>query len=79
MGWYANLGVLNINDPDSVQPHSRLYFSGLLHAQEIDLKEETMVFEAHILSVPCTELNYAQGNTVFHSMAPLSLHVMLIL
>ncbi len=33
-----------------------------------------MVFEAHCMSFPCTELlffNYAQANTVFHSMAPL--------
>ncbi len=35
-----------------------------------------MVFEAHGMSFPCTELllfNYAKVNTVFHSMAPLSL------
>ncbi len=34
-----------------------------------------MVFEAHGMSFPCTELlifNYAKVNTVFHSMAPLS-------
>ncbi len=33
-----------------------------------------MVFEAHCMSFPCTELllfNYANVNTVFHSMAPL--------
>lgn len=33
-----------------------------------------MVFEAHGMSFPCTELllfNYAKVNTVFHSMAPL--------
>ncbi len=33
-----------------------------------------MVFEAHCISFPCTELllfNYAKVNTVFHSMAPL--------
>ncbi len=32
-----------------------------------------MVFEAHGMSFPCTELllfNYAKVNTVFHSMAP---------
>ncbi len=35
-----------------------------------------MVFEAHCMSFPCTELlfNYSKVNTVFHSMAPLSLH-----
>ncbi len=35
-----------------------------------------MVFEAHGMLLPCTELllfNYAKVNTVFHSMAPLSL------
>ncbi len=34
-----------------------------------------MVFEAHGMSFPCTELllfNYAKVNTVFYSMAPLS-------
>ncbi len=34
-----------------------------------------MVFEAHGMSFPCTELllfNYAMVNTVFHSMAPLN-------
>ncbi len=33
-----------------------------------------MVFEAHCMSFPCTELllfNYAKVNTVFHFMAPL--------
>ncbi len=33
-----------------------------------------MVFEAHGMSFPCTELllfNYAKVNTVLHSMAPL--------
>ncbi len=33
-----------------------------------------MVFEAHCMSFPCTELllfNYAKVKTVFHSMAPL--------
>ncbi len=33
-----------------------------------------MVFEAHCMTFPCTELllfNYAKVNTVFHSMAPL--------
>ncbi len=35
-----------------------------------------MVFEAHCMSFPCTELllfNYAKLKTVFHSMAPLKL------
>ncbi len=35
-----------------------------------------MVFEAHGMSFPCTEVllfHYAKVNTVFHSMAPLKL------
>ncbi len=35
-----------------------------------------MVFEAHCMSFPCTELllfNYAKVNTVSHSLAPLML------
>ncbi len=34
-----------------------------------------MVFEAHCMSFPCTEIllfNYAKVKTVFHSMAPLT-------
>ncbi len=41
-----------------------VFFSRGLHK-----KEETMVFEAHGMSFPCTELllfNYAKVNTVFH-------------
>ncbi len=37
-----------------------------------------MVFEAHGMSFPCTELllfNYAKVNTVFHSMAPLKIQI----
>ncbi len=37
-------------------------------------EEETIVFEAHGVSFPCTELllfNYAKVNTIFHSMAAL--------
>ncbi len=37
-----------------------------------------MVFEAHCMSFPCTELllfNYAKVNTVFHSMAPLKINL----
>ncbi len=37
-----------------------------------------MVFEAHCMSFPFTELllfNYAKVNTVFHSMAPLTIIV----
>ncbi len=36
-----------------------------------------MLFEAHGMSFPCTELllfNYAKVNTVFHSMAPLNIY-----
>ncbi len=38
-----------------------------------------MVFEAHGMSFPCTELllfNYAKVKTVFHSMAPLIMRQM---
>ncbi len=41
-----------------------------------------MVFEAHCMSFPCTELllfNYAKENTVFHSMAPLTVVVLKVL
>ncbi len=37
-----------------------------------------MVFEAHCMSFPCTELlffNYAKVKTVVHSMAPLNIVV----
>ncbi len=54
----------------------RLFFSGLFYSRDLHKKEETMVFEAHCMSFPCTELllfNYAKVNTVFHSMAPLKL------
>ncbi len=40
-----------------------------------------MVFEAHGMSFPCTELllfNYAKVNTVFHSMAPLIIIILTI-
>ncbi len=52
----------------------RLFFSGLFYSQDLHKEEETMVFEAHYMPFPCTELllfNYAKVNTVFHSMAPL--------
>ncbi len=54
----------------------RLFFSGLFYSRDLHKEEETMVFEAHCMSFPCTELllfNYAKVKTVFHSMAPLSL------
>ncbi len=60
--------------------HSRCYVlihlfcSGLFYSRDLH-KEETMFFEAHCMSFPCTELvlfNYAKVNTVSHSMAPLA-------
>ncbi len=54
----------------------RLFFSGIFYSRDLHKKEETMVFEAHSMSFPCTELllfNYAKVKTVFHSMAPLIL------
>ncbi len=56
----------------------RLFFSGLFYSQDLHKNEETMVFEAHCMSFPCTELllfNYAKVNTVFHSMALLRLSI----
>ncbi len=79
---YANVGGVHISDPDCKVPvggcyvQIRLFFSGLLHSQDLHKKEETMVFEAHGMSFPCTEVllfHYAKVNTVFHSMAPLKL------
>ncbi len=70
----------DFDTPEVFPDHSRcyvlihLFFSGLLHLQDLHKKEETMVFEAHGMSFPCTELllfNYAKVKTVFHSMAPL--------
>ncbi len=52
----------------------RLFFSGLFYSQDLHKKEETMVFEANGMPLPCTELllfNYAKVKTVFYSMAPL--------
>ncbi len=53
----------------------RLFFSGLFHVRDLH-EEETMLFEVHGMSFPCTELllfNYAKVNTVFHSMTPLTI------
>ncbi len=62
----VNVGGVNINDPDcnvTVGVMLRVtFFSGLLHAQYLH-EEETIVFEAHGMSFPCTELllfNYAK-------------------
>ncbi len=75
---YANVGGVNINDPDcKVRVGVMLgfaFFSGILHARDLHKKVETMVFEAHGMSFPCAEVllfNYAKVNTVFHSMASL--------
>ncbi len=79
-GWvYANVGGIHISDPDcNVNSRCyvliRLFFSGLLHLRDLHKKEETMVFEAHGMQSPLTELlgfNNAKVSTVFHSMAPL--------
>ncbi len=76
---YANVGGVTISDPDCYVTVcyvlNRLFFSGLFYSRDLHKKEETMVFEAHCMSFPCTELllfNYAKVKTVFHSMAPLS-------
>ncbi len=51
------------------------FFRGLLHSRDLHKEEETMVFEAHGMPFPHTELllfNYAKVKTVFHSMPPLN-------
>ncbi len=68
------------SDPDCciIYVLIRLFFSGLFYSRNLYKKEETMVFEAHCMSFPCTELllfNYAKVKSVFHSMAPLSITV----
>ncbi len=58
----------------SVLCSDSLIFQRSFYSRDLHKKEETMVFEAHGMSFPCTELllfNYAKVNTVFHSMAPL--------
>ncbi len=51
------------------------YFSRcLFYSRDLQKEEETMVFEAHCMSFPWTEIllfNYAKIKTVFYSMAPL--------
>ena len=49
--------------------------------QDLLLKEETKAFEVHGVLVPFAELslfNYANVNTVFHSMAPLKCAVLCV-
>ncbi len=80
MGGYANIGGVTISDPDcNVTVGVMFWFAYFLvvffYSRDLHKKEETMVFEAHCMSFPCTELllfNYAKANTVFHSMAPLN-------
>ncbi len=50
----------------------RLFFSALFYSRDLHKKEETIVFEAHGMSFPCTELLLFKVNTGFHSMAPLT-------
>ncbi len=71
---YANVGGVNINDPDCNVKVSVMfwfaYFSVVFYIHEIYIsREETMVFDAQVL------FNYAKVNTVFHSMAPLKFYV----
>ncbi len=75
---YANVGGVTIIDSDCYLAVCVLWFAYFsvvfFYSQDLH-KEETMVFEAHGMSFPCTELllfNYAKVNIVFHSMAPLS-------
>ncbi len=74
---YANVGGVTISDPDcNVTVGVMFWFAyfSVVFWRDLHKKEETMVFEAHGMSFPCTELllfNYAKVNTVFHSMVPL--------
>ncbi len=75
---YANVGGVTISDPDCYVTVGVIfwfvYFSVFFYSRDLH-KKETMLFEAHCMSFPCTEivlLTYAEVNTVFHSMAPLS-------
>ncbi len=75
---YANVGGVTISDPDCYVTVGVMfwfaYFSVVFFYSRDLHKEETMVFDAHCMSFPCTELllfNYAKVETVFHSMAPL--------
>ncbi len=63
---HANVGGVTITDLDC--------YISLFYSRDLHKKEETMLFEAHCMSFPCTELllfNYAKVNRCFHSMAPL--------
>ncbi len=75
MGGICNVGGVTISDPYCrCYVLIRLFFSGLFYSRDLHKNEETMVFEAHCMSFPCTEhllFNYAKVKTVFHSMAPL--------
>ncbi len=80
-GWvYVNVGGVTISDPENcyVTVGVMFWFAyvSVVFFYSWDLhEEETMVFEAHGMSFPCTELllfNYAKVKTVFHSMAPLT-------
>ncbi len=70
---YAMFGGVTISKPDcnvtvGVMFWFAYFFRGLLHSWDLH-KEETMVFEAHCMSFPCTELSYfndAKVNIGFH-------------
>ncbi len=73
---YANVGGITISDPDCyVTVGVMFWFACFFYSQDLHKKAETMEFEAHGMSFPCTELllfNYAKVKTVLNSMAPLS-------
>ncbi len=72
---YANIGGVTISDPDCYVTVGVMfwfaYFSVVFfYSWDLHKEEETMVFKAHCISFPCTELllfNYAKVKTVFHS------------
>ncbi len=81
-GVYAFVGGVTISDPDCFVTVGVMfwfaYFSVVFfYSQDLHKKEKTMLFEAHCMSFPCTELllfNYAKVKTVFQSMAPLKVN-----
>ncbi len=72
-------GMLGHNDPNCCITVGVMFWFACFSvvffwSQDLHKEEETMVFEAHGMSFPCTELllfNYAKVKTVFYSMAPL--------
>ncbi len=74
---YADVGV-TISDPDCYITVGVMFWFVYFYSRDLHKEEETMVFEVHGMSFPCTEVllfNYAKVNTVFQSMAPLNVSI----